>query len=99
VTERDAGVASGLLSTSQNLGGAIGVAVASSIAASHFHALARHGYPTAAALTGGFHWALWVCGPAGLTAIPVALILIRRTRKADVIATAQPQDLVMAATR
>ena len=33
VTERDAGVASGLLSTSQNLGGVIGVAVASSIAA------------------------------------------------------------------
>jgi hypothetical protein len=37
VTERDAGVASGLLNTSQQLGGAIGVAVASSVAASHFH--------------------------------------------------------------
>ncbi len=36
VTERDAGVASGLLNTSQNLGGAIGVAVASSIAAYPF---------------------------------------------------------------
>ena len=54
VTERDAGVASGMLNTSQNLGGAIGVAVASSIAASHFRTLAHHGYATAAALTGGF---------------------------------------------
>ena len=99
VTERDAGVASGLLNTSQNLGGAIGVAVASSIAASHSHTLARHGYPTAAALTGGFQLALWVCGLTGLTAIPVAFVLIRSTRKADVIATAQPQDLVMATTR
>jgi MFS family permease len=99
VTERDAGVASGLLNTSQNLGGAIGVAVASSIAASHSHTLARHGYATAAALTGGFQWALWVCGLTALAAIPVAFVLIRSTRKADVIATAQAQDLVMATTR
>ena len=99
VTERDAGVASGLLNTSQNLGGAIGVAVASSIAASHSHTLARHGYATAAALTGGFQWALWVCGLTALAAIPVAFVLIRSTRKADVIATAQSQDLVMATTR
>jgi len=42
ITERDAGVASGLLNTSQNLGGAIGVAVASSIAASHFGLIRRH---------------------------------------------------------
>ncbi len=98
VTERDAGVASGLLSTSQNLGGVIGVAVASSIAASHFHTLARHGHATAAALTGGFQWALWVCGLTGLAAIPVAFVLIRRTRKADVMATPRSRDLEMAAT-
>jgi EmrB/QacA subfamily drug resistance transporter len=79
VTERDAGVASGLLNTSQNLGGAIGVAVASSIAASDFDTLVHRGYPTAAALTGGFHWALWLCGLTALAAIPVAFVLIRRT--------------------
>jgi EmrB/QacA subfamily drug resistance transporter len=78
VTERDAGVASGLLNTSQNLGGAIGVAVASSIAASHFRTLIHHGYATAAALTGGFQLALWVCGLTGLAAVPVAVGLIRR---------------------
>jgi EmrB/QacA subfamily drug resistance transporter len=73
VTERDAGVASGLLNTSQNLGGAIGVAIASSIAASRFRTLVHHGYATSAALTGGFHWALWLCGLTGLAAIPVAI--------------------------
>ena len=78
VTERDAGVASGLLNTSQQLGGAIGVAVASSVAASRFSTLVHHGYGTAAALTGGFQWALWVCGLAGLAAIPRGLLLIRR---------------------
>ena len=93
VTERDAGVASGLLNTSQNLGGAIGVAVASSIAASHSHVLAHHGYATAAALAGGFQWALRMCGLTGLAAIPATFILIRRTRKADVTAAAQSQDL------
>ena len=78
VTERDAGVASGLLSTSQNLGGAIGVAVASSIAASRSDTLIHQGYAMAAALTGGFQRALWVCGLTGLAAIPVALTIIRR---------------------
>ena len=97
VTERDAGVASGLLNTAQNLGGAIGVAVASSIAASRFHVLVQHGSPAAAALTGGFHWALWVCGLTGLAAIPVAFALIRRRpRTAAAIVTAPPRVLAEA---
>jgi EmrB/QacA subfamily drug resistance transporter len=100
VAGRDAGVASGLLNTAQNLGSVIGVAAASSIAASHFHTLIQHGYPAAAALTGGFQSAMWVCALTGFAAIPVAFILIR-TRKADAIAiaTAQSQELVMATTR
>jgi hypothetical protein len=79
VTERDAGVAAGLVNTSQNFGAAIGVAVASSVAASYSRTLAHHGYATSAALTGGFQRALWVCGLTGLAAIPVAFVLIRRT--------------------
>jgi EmrB/QacA subfamily drug resistance transporter len=90
ITERDAGVASGMLNTSQQLGGAIGVAVASSIAASHFRALIGHGYGTAAALTGGFQWALWVCGVTGLVAVPVTFLLVRRTQLAQAVATTQP---------
>jgi MFS family permease len=93
VTGRDAGVASGLLNTSQNLGGAIGVAVTSSIAAAHSHTLLQHGYASVAALAGGLAWATWVCGATGLAAIPVAFLLIRHGRKGDVLATARPQDL------
>jgi hypothetical protein len=81
VTKRDAGVAAGLVNTSQNFGAAIGVAVASSIAAWYSRTLAHHGYATATALTGGFQRALWVCGLTGLAAIPVAFVLIRRTGK------------------
>jgi len=79
VTERDAGIASGLIDSSQQLGGAIGIAVASTVAAAHSRTLLGRGHTTADALTGGFHWALWVCGLVGLTAVPVALLLVRRT--------------------
>ncbi len=90
VVERDAGVASGLLNTSQQLGGAIGVAVASSIAATHYRTLIAHGQTTAAALTGGFQWALWVCGLTALAAVPVSFLLIR---KAEITRAMSSQSL------
>jgi EmrB/QacA subfamily drug resistance transporter len=78
VTERDAGVASGLIDSSQQLGGAIGIAVASSVAASHSRVLVGQGHVLTAALNGGFHWALWVSGFTALAAVPVTLLVIRR---------------------
>ena len=77
VTEQDAGVASGLLNTSQNLGSVIGVAIASSIAVSKLHQV-HPGLPTAAALAGGLHVALWVCGLCALVGIPAAHVIMRR---------------------
>ena len=35
-------------------------------------------------MTGGFGWALWVCGAIGLAAVPIAFILIRRDELAHV---------------
>jgi hypothetical protein len=102
VTMRDAGVASGLLNTSQNLGGAIGVAVTSSIAAARSHALLQHGVASVAALNGGLQWAMWACGAMGLAAIPVAFALIRRERRGrqgGVLAAARAQGPVTCASR
>jgi EmrB/QacA subfamily drug resistance transporter len=96
VTERDAGVASGLIDSSQQLGGAIGIAVASTVAAAHSHVLLGQGHGIAVALTGGFHWALWVCGLTGLTAVPVALIFIRRSDIAKTTAAMQSKAPVPA---
>ena len=76
VSSRDAGVASGLINTSPQLGGAIGVAVASTVAATRFHSLIAQGHSTSTALTGGFQLALWGCGLTGLVAIPVTFVLI-----------------------
>jgi EmrB/QacA subfamily drug resistance transporter len=85
VAEHEAGLASGLLNTSQQLGGAIGVAVASTVAASHLKTLEHAGSTPAAALTGGFQWAFWVCGAIGLLAVPVALLLVRHNELADAV--------------
>ncbi len=86
VSEREAGLASGLIYTSQELGGALGIAIASSVAASHYTTLVRHGDTVRAALTGGFHSALWVAGVIALLAIPVTFLLIRKDEMAKAVA-------------
>jgi EmrB/QacA subfamily drug resistance transporter len=78
VAEHEAGLASGLLNTSQQLGGAIGVAIASTVAATHLGTLLSQGKALDVALTSGFQWALWVCGSIGLLALPVTAALFRR---------------------
>jgi hypothetical protein len=91
VTERDAGVASGLIDSSQQLGGAIGIAVASTVAATRTRGLHARGHTVAGALTGGFHAALWVCGLIALAGIPIAFLLIRRTGTTRAATVRHPQ--------
>jgi EmrB/QacA subfamily drug resistance transporter len=88
VAEPEAGLASGLLNTTQQLGGAIGVAVASTIAATHATTLLHQGAAPAAALTSGFQWAFWACGAIGLAAVPVTYLLVRRRELAIAVASA-----------
>jgi sugar phosphate permease len=98
VTEHDAGIASGLLNTSQQLGGAIGVAVASTVAATHTRLLLSQGHTAAVALTGGFHWAFMITGLTALAAVPVTFLLIRRTELARAIAASQQREPSVPAT-
>ena len=70
-------------------------AVASTVIATHFKALTQAGATAPAALTGGFQWAMWVCGAVGLTAVPATFLLIRRDELAKAAAamaapTAEP---------
>jgi EmrB/QacA subfamily drug resistance transporter len=92
VSEHEAGVASGLLYTAQELGGALGIAIASSVAAGHFNMLVRGGNSVRAALTGGFHSALWVSGAIALLAIPVTFLLVRKDEMAKAVAAAAIRD-------
>src|SRR5438034_2719539 len=89
VAEREAGLASGLLNTSQQLGGAIGVAIASTVAATHLKTLTGEGKAVNVALTGGFPWAFWVCGAIGLLALPT-LVLLRGKGTATGVERAVP---------
>jgi EmrB/QacA subfamily drug resistance transporter len=79
ISEGEAGLASGLLNTSQQLGGAIGVAIASTVAATHFNTLTDEGKAAPVALTGGFQWAFWVCAAVALLALPTIALLRGRT--------------------
>jgi hypothetical protein len=92
VAEHDAGLASGLIYTSQELGGALGIAIASSIAVSHYTTLLRGGDTVRAALTGGFHAALWVSGTIALLAVPVTFLLIRKDEIAAAVAATALRD-------
>jgi EmrB/QacA subfamily drug resistance transporter len=88
VAEADAGAASGLILTSQELGGALGIAIASSIATSRYKTLLHGGHNVQVALTGGFHDAMWVSGAIALLAVPVTFVLIRRGEMAAAVAAA-----------
>jgi EmrB/QacA subfamily drug resistance transporter len=90
VSEQEAGLASGLLNTSQQLGGAIGVAIASTVAATHFKALLGDGNAVGTALTGGFQWAFWVCAAIAFLALPATATLSRRTVTANEVESAVP---------
>jgi EmrB/QacA subfamily drug resistance transporter len=98
VAEHEAGLASGLIYTSQELGGAIGIAIASSVAATHYKALLRGGSSAHVALTGGLHQAFWVLGAIALIAVPAVFALVRRDDPVAQSAGLEPQP-AMASTK
>jgi EmrB/QacA subfamily drug resistance transporter len=78
VTGKDAGLASGLINTSQQIGGALGLAMLTTVATSHITNLAPDGNPTAADLTSGYALAFWVAAGVALAAIVTTLVIVRK---------------------
>jgi MFS family permease len=77
VDPAEAGLASGVVNTSFMMGGAVGLAVLASVAASRTHTLSLSGHGRLAALTGGYHVAFLVGALFAAAAAVLGAVLIR----------------------
>ncbi|KAA0024802.1 MFS transporter [Antrihabitans cavernicola] len=72
----DAGLASGLVNTTAQVGGALGLAVLATLSASRSEQLVRSGTADLIALTDGYHFAFWIAaGLVGLATVIAATVL------------------------
>jgi EmrB/QacA subfamily drug resistance transporter len=84
VEHDEAGLASGLINTAQQVGGAIGVAVTSSVMLSHYDHLLKTGQTFRPAFTSGAQWAFWVCVGVAVVGLVATLVLVRGDELAQV---------------
>jgi Major Facilitator Superfamily len=76
-TPQDAGLASGLVNTTAQVGGALGLAVLATVSASRTNALLAQHRPAAVALTEGYHLAFWIAFGLVIAAIGIAATVLR----------------------
>jgi EmrB/QacA subfamily drug resistance transporter len=76
-TPQDAGLASGLVNTTAQIGGALGLAVLATVSASRSNALIAQHTPAAVALTAGYHLAFWIACGLVVAAAGIAATVLR----------------------
>ena len=82
-TRSDSGLASGLVNTTVQVGGAVGLAVLATLASERTDALRADGESKAAALNAGYHLAYLIGAAAVAVAIVVAVVVVRPTARGE----------------
>jgi EmrB/QacA subfamily drug resistance transporter len=95
VSGGEAGLASGLINTSQQVGGALGLALLATVSTTRTGHLLDNGTGHLAALTGGFSWAFWVGAGVAVLALATTLLVLKRgDLRAPTEAEAPPMPVV-----
>ena len=82
-TPEDSGLASGLVNTTRQVGGVLGIAVMATLATAHSNALRAHGASAQAALLGGYRLAFTIAAGLVLGATAVGLLLPRAEARVE----------------
>jgi MFS family permease len=78
VKGEEAGLASGLINTSQQIGGALGLAILATVATTRTESRLEAGTPQPEALTSGFTLAFWVAVGFAVLSLVTTLVVLRR---------------------